>query len=144
MALSPKTVKQLVLFAFVGSVGFVIDAGILTILANDFSINLYVARAISFPVASFATWMLNRMFTFKNITGNIDAHSAEYLRYMLVQMGGGVINLLVFAILVTIYTSLRAQPVLPLAIGAVFGLAFNFVGARYWVYPPRERDLDQL
>jgi putative flippase GtrA len=133
--------RQLLVFAFVGSIGFVIDAGILTVLSKYFSINLYLSRAISFSFASLATWLLNRMFTFRGHTRGVDIHSSEYMRYMLVQIGGAALNLLVFSILVAAYAQLGEQPVIPLAIGAVFGLAFNFTGARLWVYPLKEQKI---
>lgn len=134
--------KQLLAFIFVGGIGFVIDASILTVLANYLSINLYLSRAVSFSFASLATWLLNRVFTFRDVTRHVDIHSAEYLRYMAVQILGALTNLLIFSILVTMYTQLREYPVIPLAVGAVFGLAINFIGARVWVYPLKERNFD--
>jgi hypothetical protein len=30
--------------------------------------------------------------------------------------------------------NLESYPIVPLAVGAIFGLAINFTGVRYWVY----------
>lgn len=134
--------KQLLVFIFVGSVGFLIDATILTVLAKYLSYNLYLSRAVSFLFASLATWLLNRLFTFRELTRNVDIHRVEYIRYMTVQIVGAITNLVIFSILVAMYTQLREYPVVPLAIGAIFGLAINFVGARIWVFSPKESDIE--
>lgn len=133
--------RQLLGFILVGTVGFVIDAGILTILANYFALNLYLGRAVSFSVASLVTWMLNRLLTFRAATRHTPVNRAEYFRYLLVQVGGALINLLVFTALLYFYPMLKSQPVIPLAIGAIFGLAYNFTGARLWVYAHGERGI---
>lgn len=129
--------RQFILFAIVGSVGFAIDASLLTLLANYCSVNLYLSRVVSFAFASLGTWLLNRSFTFRGITEGVDRNSTEYLRYMLVQIGGAIINLLVFSILVEHYPAMRQQPAIPLAFGSIVAMVFNFIGARAWVYPRR-------
>lgn len=136
-----NTSKQLSLFVIIGSVGFAIDAGILTALSRIFDVNLYLSRLFSFSTASLATWLLNRSLTFRSQTRGVNIHKSEYMRYMLVQIAGALANLLVFSILIAFYPVLKSYPVLPLAVAAIIGLVINFTGTRYWVYSDKELNL---
>ncbi len=125
------------LFAGAGAVGFVIEAVVITGLVVLLGINIYLARLISFTLAVLATWRLNREYAF---SGSASADRArEYGRYFLVQTFGAIVNLAVFAILVTVYESLHAWPVIPLAAGAAVALLFNFVASRAFVFVGREQ-----
>jgi putative flippase GtrA len=135
---SPAIDSRIVVFAAVGGVGFAIDAGVLTVMMKLLGQNLYVSRLLSFSCASLATWLLNRSLTFRTATRNVDISSSEYARYVTVQIIGALINLLVFVLLVRLHPALSDIPVIPLAVGAVFGLLVNFAGTRFWVYPDRE------
>jgi putative flippase GtrA len=127
--------RQLLHFTLIGGIGFVIDGGALTLLSVMAGVNLYFARLISFTLATLTTWWLNRRHTFGMASAvESGAKASEYGRYLLIQIGGGLINLTVFAWLIFIESRLRAIPVLPLAIGAVAGLVWNFLGAKLWVY----------
>ena len=52
----------------------------------------------------------------------------------MVQVTGALINLGVFAMLVTAFHQLRAWPVLPLGAGATVALLFNFAASRAFVF----------
>jgi putative flippase GtrA len=54
--------KELLRFAIAGTVGFVVDAGVLYLVKD--SLGYYLGRALSFFLAVFCTWLLNRQFTF--------------------------------------------------------------------------------
>lgn len=134
---SPNIDKRFFIFTLVGGVGFVVDASILTVMIKQFGFNLYIARSVSFTCASLATWLLNRSLTFRDNTQATHIRGSEYFRYVTVQIVGALINLLVFVLLTLLWPQLGALPVVPLAVGAVFGLLFNFAGTRIWVYPDR-------
>ena len=121
------------LFGLIGGVGFLVDGGILTLLTAWFGTNVYAARAVSFPVATVVTWYLNRSFTFKaNKAKSISKE--EYMRYLIVQIGGALLNLAVFITLIQFFSWMNKLPILPLAIGAVFGMVFNYTFSRIWVF----------
>jgi putative flippase GtrA len=129
---------ELLRFAVVGAIGFVVDAGILTWLVSLLAWNVYAARAVSFGVAVFVTWLVNRSWTFARKGAAAVAHAgAEYARYLTVQVIGALANLGVFVAALAVWPRLVAYPVVPLAIGAVAGLLVNFVGARTWVFAHR-------
>lgn len=133
-----KPVRQITLFVLIGGIGFVVDASILTTLSVSLSVNIYISRLISFSSATLVTWLLNRTYTFKQQVAPNARKLDEYRRYIVIQIGGGLINLLVFSILILIRPDWSSIPILPLAIGAVFGLIFNFTGTRFWVYTPKK------
>lgn len=121
-------------FTIVGFVGFIIDATILTLLSVNIGMNIFFSRTVSFITATLVTWILNRIYTFRKHTKKSDINTREYRRYLLIQTGGAIVNLIVFTIIILLVPKLIGTPIIPLAIGAIFGLAFNFIGSLYWVY----------
>jgi putative flippase GtrA len=129
-----KLRKQVFSFAAVGGIGFLVDAAVLTLLSVHLGVNVFLARVVSFAVASLATWLLNRRHTFERQDAPGTRASGEYLRYMSVQAAGALINLGVFSAVVALQPSLLWLPVVPLAIGSTVAMIFNFCGARFWIY----------
>lgn len=129
--------RQMFAFAFVGVIGFVIDASVLTVLVSMLGMSPYLARAISFAVAVFGTWAINRHWTFRTVQRQRSSIGTEYARYVFVQTLGAASNLGVFAFALARNPDLIRYPVIPLALGAAVGLAVNFVGSRMWVFADR-------
>ncbi len=119
-------------FVVVGAIGFLIDAGILTILMTGFGFDHYSARAISFTVAVTFTWYMNRRWVFEKSSASMNGR--EYSSYIFVQVIGAVINLSVFVAVIEIVPSLTSMPVIPLAVGAVTALLFNFSASSRFVF----------
>jgi putative flippase GtrA len=119
-------------FVVVGAIGFLIDAGILTVLMTGFGLDHYSARAISFTVAVTFTWYMNRRWVFEKSTASMSGR--EYSSYLVVQAIGAVINLSVFVAVIEIVPKLTSLPVIPLAIGAVAALLFNFSASSRFVF----------
>jgi len=120
---SPHRWQTLSRFLVVGLVGFGVDGGVLSgLLAQGWTI--VQARAVSFLAAVSLTWWLNRIWTFKGSQPN--APRREYLLYFVTQLGGALINLLVFFVLVYAVEPLKRMPLIPLAAGAAVAIAFNF------------------
>ena len=128
---------QLLRFALVGVIGFALDAGILSVLVSMLGFNPYAARAISFTIAVFGTWLINRHWTFGERQLARPGVGSEYMRYMAVQILGAASNLCVFVFALRRDPSLLRYPVIPLALGAAVGLVVNFVGSRVWVFADR-------
>lgn len=127
------------LFLFVGCIGFTIDGGLLTLLTKVFLLDIYFSRLISFLTAAFITWFLNRTFVFKYDYNAIKPKGVEYICYLLVQIVGAIVNLLVFTFLIATYPKMEGFLIIPLFVGALFGLAFNFAGANFWVFNMQKR-----
>lgn len=115
----------------VGTVGFVIDAGILQLLVLGTGMNPYIARIISFLVAASSTWFMNRHYTF-----NVKHHPtrSEWARYIALMLLGAAVNYGAFAICITAWELARARPWLGVAVGSVAGLAINFLTSQFLVF----------
>jgi len=134
----PVAYRRFARFLVVGGIGFLIDAGVLTLALHYFTPSVYVARALSFTVAVIATWLLNRMFVFDADAGG--SRVAEYGRYFVMQVAGALSNLGVFVALIELLPRLGAAPIVPLAAGAALGAAVNYAGATLWVFGARRAD----
>jgi putative flippase GtrA len=126
------TGSEVLSFAWVGAIGFLVDATILTTLVTGYDWRNYSARLVSFACAVSITWYLNRRWTFKRrATPN---KKKEYSTYLMVQSVGAMINYGVFIVLVTTNGMLALIPAIPLAVGSLVAMAFNFSAARAVVY----------
>jgi len=135
-------IRKLFSFGCVGAVGFAVDAGVLSALNKGFGVNVYAARVVSFVVAVFVTWLLNRTLVFKQAADVPRDKRREYASYFTIQTIGALINLGVFAALIASQPALKAYPIIPLAAGSIVGMFFNYAGAHFWVFKtPRKESL---
>jgi putative flippase GtrA len=134
MATGDARRKLLLRFAAVGTVGFIVDAVVLTVLSQWLSVNVYLARCCSFVVACLVTWLLNRTLVFESSAATAIAKQREYGRYFLVQSGGAAFNMAIFSALIALVPTLQRMPVIPLAVASCCALVFNFAGSRLWVF----------
>lgn len=141
---APAESRRIAAFAVVGALGFATDALVLTVLVSLFDINVYVARMLSFIPATLVTWLLNRNWSFRGNAAAADERQREYLKYFVVQTGGVLVNFAVFSLLVALLPALRVYPVIPLAVGSLFGLIVNYSGARWWVFVTHSLSHDKV
>ena len=128
-----SALRRLPGFAIVGIIGFLIDAGILTVLMVGYGVDHYTARAASFTVAVTVTWYLNRRWVFDRAA--VPMRGSEYSAYLVVQVIGALINVVIFVLVIELVPGLKEIPVIPLAIGAAAGLLFNFTASSLLVFP---------
>lgn len=133
--MTTKTISQLWRFAAAGGLGFAIEASVVWFVTSD-GWNPLSARAVSFPLASFFTWVVNRQLAFKNAGARSWGGIAlEYRRYLLGQLVGAAANLLVYSLVVV---GMPDFPVLSaLSAAAAIGLIVNFFLARAWIFRPQ-------
>jgi putative flippase GtrA len=137
-----STAAQFVQFAGVGAIGFVVDAAIFLALIGWYTDwHPYAARALSATCSITTTWALNRRVTFRE-QKSPDARS-EYVRYVLAQVFGLILNLGVFAAGVAAVPFLRRMPLLALMLGAITALAVNFLTAKYVAFRRDVRPIGQ-
>ena len=127
-----RSPRQVLSFLAVGGVGFVVEAVILTALTRYAAWSPWQARIPSFLTAVLITWALNRRHTFAG--RGLQRRSAEAFLYTTIQGGGALINLGIFGVCLALLPQLVNVPVIPLAIGAVGGFAFNFLLSSKWLY----------
>lgn len=126
---------QLLRFAAVGCIGFVVDVATLQLLRTA-GAGLLWGRAGSFLVAATSTWALNRRYTFNDrapTTGSA-ATGRQWLRFIAANGVGGGINFGVYTALVLGSRLCRDHPALAVAAGSLAGLACNFAASRHWVF----------
>ena len=125
--------QQFSRFALAGSLGFAVDASVLTVLVNGLDYGHYESRAVSFALAVTVTWLVNRRWVFAAgaPTGQ------EFSGYVLVQSIGALTNLGLYVLLIELIPRLAKIPALPLAGCAVVALSVNFVLARRFVFRHR-------
>jgi putative flippase GtrA len=124
-------------FLAVGLVGLVVDLGLFSLL-EVVGIPFLWARAISLPVATCATWLLNRRHTFA-ATGR-KAHD-EALRYILVTGVAQSVNYVIMLAAASLFHDL--PHVVAAFAGSVVATLFSYTGQRYFTFaPPASRDAD--
>ena len=124
------TLVQFLMFGTVGVVGFLADTATVYALRN--SLGLYGAGGVAYGVAASVTWILNRLWTFRG-KGSGPAHQ-QWARFVLVNLGGFVLNRGTYAALVTFVALCAAQPVWAVAAGAIAGMFLNFSLSRSMVF----------
>jgi putative flippase GtrA len=131
--------RQFALFCVAGTIGFVVDAGIVQLLVSGLGADPYAARVVSFLCAVGATWAFNRRYTF--VSTRDESASREALRYLGAMLAGFAVNYGVYAALVYAYPLVREWPVLGVAVGSGAGLVVNYLSSRFWVFrQPPSRD----
>lgn len=121
-------IPQILRFGVVGGCGFVIDGTLLWLLIGA-GLNPFMARALSFPVAVVATWMLNRNWTFR---ATRDASSrGQFRRYFGVQIVGVGVNYLAYSFVIALYGDATVTVFWAFVVGSALGSIWNFCGARY-------------
>jgi len=121
---------EFVRFGLVGVVGFLVDAGALT-LAVGYSFDLYSARVISFSCAVTTTWFLNRVFTFRSTSANL---VGQWARFALVNAIGGLLNYGTYALLVWQVALVSIEPIIGVAAGSIVGMIVNFTLSKHYVF----------
>ena len=136
--------RELLKFAVVGATTFVIDNGLwfllkLTVLAEK----PITAKAISIIVATIASYVLNREWSFRTRGGRERHHEAAL--FFLISAGGVAINLIPPYVsryvldLEEPHVSRAVQEIADFASGSLIGMFlamfFRFWGFRKWVFP---------
>jgi len=131
-------------FGVVGTIGFLVDAGVL--LAAVPLLGLYAGRLVSFAIAVLVTWALNRTFTFHD--RRTDSLPVELALYISSQSFGALTNMAVYTAAVLLSDWMKAYPVAALALGSIAGMAVNYSAAHFFVFrgslgpksPPQPRN----
>ena len=125
---------QFLRFGVVGATGVVVDSAVL-LLALRLGFGPYGGRVLSYLVAATTNWALNRAWTFRE--GGAAMGRAQQLgRFLLVNLVGFVANYGTYALLLNTVPSVREQPVIGVAAGALVGMAGNFALSRRYVFRP--------
>jgi putative flippase GtrA len=129
--LNQHTMRQFWRFGIAGGVGFVVDVIVLYLAVGGCS-GGYRGIVASFFCATFATWQVNRNFAFAAATSM--SVWAEWWRYVLAVLGGGLVNYLVFSLVVATLPPSPLLPLISVAAGSIGGMVVNFVSTKLLVF----------
>jgi putative flippase GtrA len=129
----PDTRRELARFAFAGVAGLAVDVAVLY-LALATGIGLYAGRVLSFLCAVFATWQINRRYTFSAADAPVVPLWREWWLYLTAMMGGGLVNYGVYSATLAIGPRVALWPMLAVAVGSLAGMAVNFASAKLFVF----------
>jgi len=90
---------QFIKFSVVGTIGMIIDVGILNLLIYFFSVNIYISATISFILAVISNFILNRIWTFNNIKTDKKPFY-QFIQFVMVSVIGLGINLLIMYVFI--------------------------------------------
>ena len=123
------------IFAIAGTVGFLVDSGVLELLVRVLHVQVHLARVLSFLVAMTVTWQVNRRFTFREGRQSRTLFG-EWLRYFASSLLGGATNYGAFAISIAVSPFIRSHLVIGVAIGSLVGMVTNYLLYSRFVFKP--------
>ena len=121
-AAGPSTARRIGPFLAAGAAGFLVDAGVLSLLMQAAEWPALPARLVSIGAALFATWRINRRYAFR-APGRGTAR--EFARYLAVGASTSLMNYAVFAAL-TAWAGVAALPAL--AAASITAMIASFIG----------------
>jgi putative flippase GtrA len=138
--LTPRKIPtEFLRFVTAGAVGFGVDSLLLLTLVHGTGWQPMLAQLAAFAVALLATWLINRMWTFRPAASDKSPRGigAEFLGYCGVQLTGAAANFAIYATIVALTGHSMVQLLVALAAGSAAGLVINYFGARKFVFAPR-------
>lgn len=129
-----KIKRSVLWFLIAGSLAFVVDVVVLTLLRD--ALGVYAARAVSFWLAATTTWLINRNISFagRSASGSL---LTEYLRYLGLMLGGGAVNLAVYSLLAWTLPQGPLWLMLYVAAGTLVAMTVNYLSMTRLLYRQR-------
>ncbi|MCS6891362.1 MAG: GtrA family protein [Rhodovarius sp.] len=132
----PQLMGQFLRFGVVGTLGFLVDAGVLMVMLW-LGLGPYWGRVVSYIAAASGNWAMNRAWTFRD-RGAGQPMGRQWAMFLLLNLLGFAANYGTYAALVTFEPTVARWPVLGVAAGAIAGMLINFAIARQVIFRPRQ------
>jgi len=126
-----RFIRDYIRFGTVGAIGFLVD--VVVLYSIDGLIGLFYGRAVSFLAAVLATWLLNRIWTFRHRSSGLK-FSREFVVYLGLMLIGGAVNYSAYVWLVVSYQLALQYPVIGVAVGSLAGMLINFLASRFILF----------
>jgi putative flippase GtrA len=121
---------QLMQFGIIGTIGFFWYTGV-EYAATPY-VGPYIGGLIGFVVAASSNWLLNRYWTFRH-RPRVAAHR-QWLMFLAANSVGSAVNLSINFSLIAMVPFCRAHLFVPIIIGTLCGMGFNFSASRKLVF----------
>ncbi len=137
MPFDARQKRQIIRFAGVGSVGFVVDFMLTWGLTRQLGLQPAFSRIIAILVAMSVTYLLNRRFTFQARHGQ---RGREVTRYFAVNVTGATVNYGVFRLCLLVAPLLGLAPTSVFTLGPAIvagsgsAMCLNYLGSHFFVF----------
>ena len=141
LGMNSKEVERFLKFAVVGTIGFIIDFGLLTVFKEFFGFPTVVANTLSFCAAVVSNFTLNRYWTYPDSRSK--KLSSQLSQFLAVSVIGLLLNDTIVlllehpfqALLDTTFTFLPLSGYIPAkVIATIVVLFWNYIVNRRWTY----------
>ena len=126
--------RRFLRFCVVGTLAYLVDAGVLMGLVSAAGLDPYAARVASFLAAASLTWWLNRRYTFEV---KHEPTRAEWMSYVGLMVVGAAVNYATYAAAITWWPLAREHLWIGVALGSIAGLGINFLTSSRLVFRQR-------
>jgi putative flippase GtrA len=126
---------KIIKFGLVGCAGYCVDAGVLYLALYALGMSYYSGRIVSYALAASSTWYMNRRFTFAD--SRHDNRLREWARFVMLNLGGGIVNYAIYAAYVREHGGSSATPAIGVALGSLAGMFVNFYLSSWFVFKRR-------
>jgi len=137
--IKPKEAERFFKFLIVGTIGFVVDFGILTLLKETTQLATVVANTISFTMAVISNFTLNRYWTYPDSRSK--SVMSQMGQFAVVSVIGLAINNVILVLLEPVFdamlagTGMLVPGYIPAKmIATIVVLFWNFFVNRFWTY----------
>lgn len=120
-------------FGLVGVAGYVVDVSVLVVLVR-LGIDPFAARVPSFLAAASCTWFLNRQFTFRPPPTGAAPMRRQWALFLVLMLPGAALNYGTYAVLLAEWELAQRVLAIPVAAGALAGMALNFATSKWIVF----------
>lgn len=127
-----RTVAQFLKFGLIGVGGFIVDTAFLYLGIHGLGMGRIAAGMFSFPFAVTATWIGNRLFTFRHVEH--EPMAKQWAKFAVVCAVGLVFNRGTYSLCVSVIPFVYDYPVLGLLAGTAAGMFFNFFASKKLVF----------
>jgi len=121
--------KKLLRFGIAGGIGFLVDAGVLSLLLQTTPLGPFLARLVAIALAMATTWVFNRTFTFDRSGHSL---AVEGFRYGSVGVTAALVNYGLYSALLLTLPDL--QPITAMVLATAASVLFSFFGYSRFVF----------
>lgn len=123
---------KIIKFAIVGGLGTILNLAIFFLFVDILKLNEYIISSLAFVVAATQNYLLNHIWTFKEITANDKVSFWGWTKFMLSSLIGLAINLIVLKITILLFNP--EIKVIAQGVGILSGMIVNFIFSKFFVF----------